>query len=162
MKKILSITTVALAIALLNGCGDRGGDCDDTSVKPHITYKNPIAIIDVTPQGYTVEDDNDNNQSTLAYRWYNSNDPIIFDANRSKDQDSAGNPNIVSYNWTVKNEDNTTMTDNCISTDINGSRLIVKICDEARDTEYEKFSVKLTVTDNEDKNATDYKLITIY
>jgi len=163
MKKILLITTAVLAVAVLSGCGDRGGDCDKEGTKaPTINYKDPVAIIDVTAQGYTPEPDNDHNQSTLAFRWYSSDDPIIFDANRSKDQDSAGDPSIVSYNWVVKNEDNTTMDDSCITKDINGSRLIVKICDQARDTEFEKFSVKLTVTDNEDKNATDYKLITIY
>jgi hypothetical protein len=161
MKNIL-LTTAVLAVVVLSGCGDRVGDCENGVGSTKIDYKDPVAFIDVKAQGYTPEPDDDHNQSTLAFRWYSSNDPIIFDANRSKDQDSAGDPGIVSYNWLVKNEDNTTMDDSCISKDINGSRLIVKICDQARDTEFEKFSVKLTVTDNEGKKATDYKLITIY
>jgi len=159
MKNIL-LTTAVLAVVVLSGCGDRVGDCEN-GAGSKIVYKDPTAIVDVTPKGYTAEPDNDHNQSTLAFRWYNSNDPIIFDANRSKDQDFAGSQE-VSYNWLVKNEDNATMDDSCISKDINGSRLIVRICDQARDSEYEKFSVKLTVTDNEGKKASDYKLITIY
>ncbi len=157
-------TATLLAVALLSGCGDRGGDCEDSNASGvRIEYKDPVAMIDVTAERYTAEADNDNNASTLAFRWYNADDPIYFDANRSRDLDSEGS-SAVRYHWDVKNEDNTTMSDDCIhkSEENNGSRLVVRICEQARDTEFEKFSVKLTVTDNEDKNASDYKLITIY
>ena len=167
-KQIAFVVTVAVLV--FNGCGDDRSHPKNSKlgVKSYVEYKSPTALLDVTApfrdgvRGYTIADDDDNNTNTILYRWFSKDDTLVFDGARSKDLDREGNATIQKFTWLVKNENNATMSNECINQNTIGSRLIIKICDEADDREEEKFSVLLTVTDNENKTASTKKTITLY
>lgn len=158
MKKILSITTVALAIVLLNGCGDRGGDCDSDSLGAVIKYENPTAIIDInsTSHTYYARD----NAYTIDRA--NVESPIIFDGNRSHDNDES-NQSITNYAWSLTH----TFPTNCV--DINTSvptKAVFRFINTDSNTTCRdqalnngEINATLTVTDDEGKTDTTTKNI---
>jgi hypothetical protein len=160
-KNIAILATVATMI--FSGCGDDRSHPDEENVISK-TPMSPIASLSVDKNattGYTECDDKDNNNSTLLFRWFDASDVLVFDASKSKDMDSVGS-GALSYDWIVKNEDNTTMSDGCIDKNVTGSKLIIKICNEADDREEEKFSVRLNIKDDDNQTATTKTTVTIY
>jgi len=162
MKKNIAILAT-IATLILSGCGDdRSHPEDDDTLSS--TPVAPLSTFDFDKNattGYTETDDNDNNDSTLLFRWFSEDDKLVFDGSNSKDLDNVGT-GVLTYNWIVKNEDNTTMSDSCIDANATNSTLIVKICDEANDPEQEKFSVTLNVTDDDNQTSSSTTLVTLY
>ena len=164
MISIKNSLIAAVVTVALSGCGDDRSHPNDGKGVLSPTPQKPVAELNIdknSTTGYTEFDDDDNNSDTLAFRWFSASDKLVFDGNASKDLDSVGT-GVLSYNWRVKNEDNTTMSDNCINTTTVGSQLVVKICDEANDIDQEKFSVTLTVIDDENQTDSAKKTVTIY
>ncbi len=168
IKKQIAFITAVVVLAF-SGCGeDRSHPKTGVGVKS-IQLQAPLASLGVSApvradgsRGYSLQDDGDNNASTLAYRWFDKDDTLVFDASGSKDMDTKGTTAIQDYTWIVKNENNATMTDACIDQNQTGTKMIIKICDEADDREDEVLSVTLFVKDNEGTTSSTKRTVTIY
>jgi hypothetical protein len=161
-KNIIILATVATMI--FSGCGEDRSHPKDSSSSLSPTPKAPLATFSLDTNltdNYTQTDDGDNNDSTLYLRWFSKDDKLVFDGSKSRDLDSVGS-GALSYDWIVKNEDNTTMSDSCIDQNATGSKLIIKICDEANDPEEEKFSVTLKVTDDDNQSSSSITKVRLY
>jgi hypothetical protein len=163
MRTIVSgFLTFLVAGLIFGGCGDDRSHPKDGGLSS--TPTKPLSVIKLdrnATEGYTEADDGDNNNSTLYLRWFGADDKLVFDGSNSRDLDRLGD-GILTYSWVVTNEDNSTMSDSCIDATPNGDKLTIKICNEANDPEEEKFSVKLTVIDDENQSSTSLVKVRLY
>ncbi len=152
--KYLILTTIVITTLALSGCGeDRSHpNPQNSNNTTPIVYKAPTAVIDINSTKHMLLDNGDYRaDNNLSY-------PFILDGNRSFDNDENGS-SIVAYDWNITS----TFSDGCL--DINksaaadGSKVIIKLCNEVFNNG--DINATLTVTDDEDTNATTNKIIHI-
>ncbi len=160
MKKEIFATTL-LAVALLSGCGDRGGDCERTTKgvgAPKIEYKDPVAIIDLNSTTHTYVP----SLGEYTIDRTHIENPFIYDGSRSQDNDE-NNQSITKYQWHFSH----TFSPACV--DINtsaGVKAVFRFANtDTNDTcqnealNNGEINATLTVTDDEGKTASTTKSI---